>query len=62
MKCSELLRILKDDGWFVVSQRGSHLKLKHDEKYGILIFPDHGSREVGKGLQNRILKDAGLKH
>ncbi len=61
MKSSELLRILKKDGWYPISQRGSHLKLKHDLKEGIIIFPNHGSREVGKGLENKILKDAGIK-
>jgi len=61
MKCSELLRILKDDGWYPVSQKGSHIKLKHEKKTGIIIFPDHGSHELGKGLANRILKDARLK-
>ena len=35
--------------------------MKHDNKPGIIIFPNHGSQEVGKGLENKILKDAGLK-
>jgi len=61
VKCSELLRILKKDGWFVVSQKGSHVKLRHDEKEGIIIFPNHGSDEVGKGLERKILKQAGIK-
>lgn len=61
MKSSELLRILKKDGWYPISQRGSHLKLKHDLKEGIIIFPNHGSREVGIGLASKILKDAGIK-
>ncbi|MFO7888705.1 MAG: type II toxin-antitoxin system HicA family toxin [bacterium] len=61
MKCSELLRILKRDGWYPVSQSGSHVKLKHDRKYGMIVFPNHGSRELGKGLENKIKKDAGLK-
>jgi predicted RNA binding protein YcfA (HicA-like mRNA interferase family) len=60
MKCSELLRILKKDGWYEVSQRGSHIKLKHPTKMGIIIFPDHGSQEMAKGTEKRILKDAGL--
>jgi mRNA interferase HicA len=30
MKCSELFRILQQDGWYPVSQKGSHVKLKHD--------------------------------
>jgi len=61
MKCSELYRILIRDGWYSVSQSGSHIKMKHDKKPGLLIFPNHGSQEVGKGLLTKIKKDAGLK-
>jgi mRNA interferase HicA len=61
MKCSELYRILTKDGWFVVSQKGSHIKMRHETKDGIIIFPNHGSQELGKGLENKILKDAGIK-
>ena len=61
MKCSELLRILKKDGWYVISQKGSHLKMGHSSKTNKIIFPNHGSQEVGKGLENRILKEARLK-
>ena len=61
MKCSELLRILKRDGWYPVSQKGSHLKLKHTAKKKIIIFPNHGSQEIGKGLEKKIFKDAGIK-
>ena len=28
---------------------------------GSIVFPNHGSQEVGKGLANKILKDAGIK-
>ncbi|MFW5759418.1 MAG: type II toxin-antitoxin system HicA family toxin [Cyclobacteriaceae bacterium] len=59
MKCCELLRILKRDGWYPLSQSGSHVKLKHDNKQGVIVFPNHGSRELGKGLENKIKKDAG---
>jgi len=61
MKCSELLRILLKDGWMVVSTKGSHLKMKHQTKPGLIIFPDHGSKEMGKGLEKKIRKDARLK-
>jgi predicted RNA binding protein YcfA (HicA-like mRNA interferase family) len=61
MKCSELYRLLIKDGWYPVSQSGSHVKLKHEEKPGIIIFPNHGSQEVGKGLEKKIRKEAGLK-
>jgi predicted RNA binding protein YcfA (HicA-like mRNA interferase family) len=61
MKCSQLLRILKGDGWYAVSQKGSHVKMRHDTKKGTIIFPNHGSQEMGKGLEKKILKDAGIK-
>jgi predicted RNA binding protein YcfA (HicA-like mRNA interferase family) len=61
MKCSELYRILTRDGWYPVSQKGSHVKLRHSKKPGTLIFPDHGAQEVGKGLEKKILKEAGIK-
>ncbi|OFY32361.1 MAG: hypothetical protein A2X01_15190 [Bacteroidetes bacterium GWF2_35_48] len=60
MKCSELYRILTHDGWFPISQKGSHVKMKHSTKDGLIIFPNHGSQEIGKGLQKKILKDAGI--
>ncbi|MCB0803069.1 MAG: type II toxin-antitoxin system HicA family toxin [Flavobacteriales bacterium] len=53
--------MLTKDGWYPVSQQGSHVKMKHDKKSGIIIFPNHGIQEMGKGLENKILKDAGLK-
>jgi predicted RNA binding protein YcfA (HicA-like mRNA interferase family) len=60
MKCSELYKLLLKYGWFPVSQKGSHIKLKHNTKQGVIIFPNHGSQEVGKGLEIKILKDAGI--
>jgi len=61
MKCSEALRILKRDGWYVISQNGSHMKLNHNSKSGVVIFPNHGSQELGRGLEKKIFKLAGIK-
>jgi mRNA interferase HicA len=61
MKSEEAFRILLNDGWFVVSQKGSHVKLKHKVKIGIIIFPKHGSNEIGKGLQKKLFKQAGIE-
>jgi predicted RNA binding protein YcfA (HicA-like mRNA interferase family) len=49
------------DGWHVLRQAGSHMILKHPTKGGKLVFPNHGSQEVGKGLEKKIKKEAGLK-
>jgi mRNA interferase HicA len=40
--------------------RGGHLKVKRHGKMSVL--PMHGAgKEIGKGLENRIKKDLGLK-
>jgi mRNA interferase HicA len=62
MKSSELVRMLKRDGWYVVRQSGSHMIImEHPTKKGQIVCPSHGSQEVGKGLERKIKKDAGLK-
>ena len=61
MKSSELVRLLKKDGWLVVRQTGSHLIIEHPIKTGQIVCPYHGSHEVGKGLEKKIKKDAGIK-
>lgn len=61
MKCFQPLRVLKKDGWYPFSQKGSYMKLMHPTKPGVIIFSNHGSQEVGKGLEMKILKQAGLK-
>jgi len=38
---------------------GSHYKATLGNK--MTIFPDHGSKEIGTGLVNRIKKDLNLK-
>jgi len=60
MKCSQLYKILTKDGWYAISQKGSHIKMGHPNKKGVIIFPNHGSQEVGKGLEKRILKETGI--
>lgn len=61
MKCSEAYRLLQKDGWYPISQKESYVKLKHDSKDGVIIFPNHGSQELGKGLEKKLFKHAGIK-
>jgi predicted RNA binding protein YcfA (HicA-like mRNA interferase family) len=34
--------------------------MKHPNRTDFIIVPDHGSKEIGKGLEKRIKKQAGL--
>jgi len=61
MKSSELFRLLTKDGWYKVSQKGSHIKMKHPTKEGVLFVPYHGSKEIAKGTELHLLKLAGIK-
>jgi predicted RNA binding protein YcfA (HicA-like mRNA interferase family) len=61
MKSSELLRLIKRAGWVEVRQTGSHITLRHPDHEEPLIFPNHGSKEVRKGLAEKLKKQAGLK-
>jgi mRNA interferase HicA len=56
MKYSVLIRLLERNGWVTVSQKGSHLKMKHPHHSAVLIVPNHGSQELGKGLEMKIKK------
>ena len=46
MKCSQLFRLLKCDAWYVVSQKGFHVKMRHHQKSGILIFRNNENQEI----------------
>ena len=62
MKVKEIIKILEKDGWYLASQKGSHKQFKHPIKSGRVTVPDHGqSKDLAKGTQNSILRQAQLK-
>lgn len=60
MSSKEMLKLLKENGFDVISQNGSHVKLKNPETGKTVIVPYH-SKDLKKGLEQVILKQAGLK-
>ena len=61
LKVSEILQILRRDGWFLVATRGSHRQFKHATKAGRVTVPGKPSDDLPPGLLNSILKQSGLK-
>lgn len=53
-----LIRALERDGWTVVRQRGSHVRLKKAGRRVALVVPLH--KEIRKGTLAGVLRDAGL--
>ncbi|MBK8727747.1 MAG: type II toxin-antitoxin system HicA family toxin [Holophagaceae bacterium] len=60
-KIREILRLLAKDGWVAVRQSGSHRVFKHPTKPGIVVVPVHEGKDLGRGTEESILKQAGLK-
>ena len=60
MKAREMIKLLKDNGFVEVSQNGSHKKMFRPDTNTTIIVPMH-SKELKKGTEQAILKEAGLK-
>jgi predicted RNA binding protein YcfA (HicA-like mRNA interferase family) len=60
MKNRDVRQMLKDDGWFEVGQRGSHVQYKHPAKPGRVTVSGHDRSEVKPGTLKSILRQAGL--
>ena len=60
MTDKKLLKLLQENGWAIISTRGSHHKSKHPNIHETIILPVHG-KDMKKGLETKILKQAGLK-
>jgi len=56
----EMIKVLKKNGFKIVSQNGSHVKLRNTETGKQVIVPYH-SKEMKRGLEQAILKEVGLK-
>jgi len=56
----EMVKLLKRNGFRIVGQTGSHMKLKNINTGVVIIVPIH-CREMKKGLELSILKKAGIE-
>ena len=56
----EMIKLLKKNGFRQINQNGSHVKLKNERTGKQVIVPYH-SKAMKKGLEQAILKEAGLK-
>ena len=61
MKVAEVLRLLQDEGWYLIATRGSHRQFKHASKPGRVTVPGKPSDDLAPGTLNSIRKQAGLK-
>lgn len=60
MTSKEMIKYLKKNGFEIVSQNGSHVKMRNPNTGKTVIIPYH-SKTLKKGMEQAILKQAGLK-
>ena len=61
MKVRQVITLLDDDGWHLVTTRGSHRQYKHPTKPGRVTVPGTMNDDLAPGTLNSVLKQAGLK-
>lgn len=60
MTSKEMLKLLKSKGFEIIRQNGSHILLMNPNNNKTAVVPLH-NKDLKKGTEQRILKDAGLK-
>ena len=61
MKVREVIKLINNDGWYLVRTRGSHRQYKHPTKTGLVTIPGKPSDDLAPGTLDSILKQAGIK-
>lgn len=61
MKVREVIRLLQDDGWFMVATVGSHRQFKHPSKRGRVTVSGQLGDDMPKGTLASVKRQAGLR-
>ncbi|MFL6373741.1 MAG: type II toxin-antitoxin system HicA family toxin [Pyrinomonadaceae bacterium] len=61
MKVRDVVKLIENDGWYLVRTRGSHRQYKHRSKPGLVTIPGTPGKELAIGTLNNILRQAGLR-
>jgi len=61
MKVREVVRLLTNEGWVQVAQKGSHRQFTHAHKPGKVTVPGKLSDDIPIGTLKSILRQAGLE-
>jgi len=61
MRFREVEKILLNDGWYQVKQKGSHHQYKHPYKTGKVTVPEHGG-DIHMDIVKSIMKQANINY
>jgi predicted RNA binding protein YcfA (HicA-like mRNA interferase family) len=61
MKVRNIIRLIQEDGWYLVRRKGSHRQYKHPFKAGRVTIAGNPNDDLSAGTLNSVLKQAQLK-
>jgi len=61
LKLREIIKIIREDGWYIVAQKGSHIQFKHPLKPGRVTIAGNPGDDMAPGTLNSVSKQAGFK-
>jgi predicted RNA binding protein YcfA (HicA-like mRNA interferase family) len=61
MKIRDVIRLIEEDGWYIVATKGSHRQFKHRSKPGRVTIAGSAGDDLAPGTLNSVLKQAGLR-
>ncbi|MBZ5510475.1 MAG: type II toxin-antitoxin system HicA family toxin [Acidobacteriia bacterium] len=61
MKIRDVIKLVEDDGWYLVATKGSHRQYKHAVKKGRVTIAGHPSKDLDPKTFRSILRQAGLR-
>jgi predicted RNA binding protein YcfA (HicA-like mRNA interferase family) len=61
MKIRDIIKLIEQEGWYLVETKGSHRQYKHPKIPGRVTIAGHPNDDLAPGTLNSILKQAKLK-
>jgi predicted RNA binding protein YcfA (HicA-like mRNA interferase family) len=61
MKVRDILAMLRADGWYIVTTRGSHRQFKHRTRRGRVTIAGRLNDELARGTLKSVFRQAGWK-
>jgi len=61
MKVRDIIKLIEEDGWYLVRTKGSHRHFRHPTKLGTVTIPGHFSDTVAPKTQKSSFEQAQLE-
>jgi predicted RNA binding protein YcfA (HicA-like mRNA interferase family) len=58
MKIREVIKLIEDGGWYLITTKGSHRQYKHSTKSGRVTIAGHPNDDLAPGTLNSVFKQA----